>query len=70
MQSISRKGNLYDNTTVENFFSILKTECFYRHKAVTFSEANEMIDLYSHFYNYKRIWLKNGEARLVRRLSI
>ena len=31
----------------ENFFSILKTECIYRHKPATFSEANEMIDRYS-----------------------
>lgn len=42
----------------ENFFFILKTECIYRHKPATFSEANEMIDRYIHFYNYERIHLK------------
>ena len=39
------KGNPYDNAMAENFFSILKTECIYRHKPATFSEANEMIGL-------------------------
>ena len=66
--SMSRKGNPYDNAMAENFFSILKTECIYRHKPATFSEANEMIDRYIHFYNHERIQLKTGEAPLVRRL--
>ena len=30
--SMSSKGNPYDNAMAENFFSILKTECIYRHK--------------------------------------
>ena len=67
--SMSRKGNPYDNAMAENFFSILKTECIYRHKPATFSEANEMIDRYIHFYNHERIPLKTGEAPLARRLS-
>ena len=57
--SMSRKGNPYDNAMAENFFSILKTECIYRHKPATFSEANEMIDRYIYFYNHERIQLKN-----------
>ena len=67
--SMSRRGNPYDNAMAENFFSILKTECIYRHKPATFSEANEMIDHYIHFYNHERIQLKTGEAPLMRRLS-
>ena len=67
--SMSRKGNPYDNAMAENFFSILKTECIYRHKPATFSEANEMIDRYIHFYNHERIQLKTGETPLARRLS-
>ena len=67
--SMSRRGNPYDNAMAENFFSILKTECIYRHKPSTFSEANEMIDRYIHFYNHERIQLKTGEAPLARRLS-
>ena len=61
---MSRRGNPYDNAMAENFFSILKTECIYRHKPATFSEANEMIDRYIHFYNHERIQLKTGEAPL------
>ena len=67
--SMSRQGNPHDNAMAENFFSILKTECISRHKPTTFSEANEMIDRYSHFYNYERIQFKTGEAPLARRLS-
>ena len=67
--SMSRRGNPYDNAMAENFFSILKTECIYRHKPATFSEANEMIDRYIHFYKHERIQLKTGEAPLARRLS-
>ena len=54
--SMSRRGNPYDNAVAENFFSILKTECIYRHKSATFSEANEMIDRYIHFYNHDVIY--------------
>ena len=67
--SMSRRGNPYDNAMAENFFSILKTECIYRHKPATFLEANEMIDRYIHFYNHERIQIKTGEAPLTRRLS-
>ena len=67
--SVSRKGNPYDNAMAENFFSILKTECIYRHKPASFCEANEMIDRYIDFYNHERIQLKTGEAPLARRLS-
>ena len=67
--SMSRKGNPYDNAMAENFFSILKTECIYRHKPASFCEANEMIDRYIDFYNHERIQLKTGEAPLARRLS-
>ena len=55
---MSRKGDPCDNAMAENFFSVLKTECIYRHKSATFSEDNEMIDRYIHFYNYERIQLK------------
>lgn len=56
--SMSRKGNPYDNAMAENFFSILKTECIYRHKPKTLQEANELIDRYIYFYNHERIQTK------------
>ena len=67
--SMSRRGNCYDNAMAENFFSILKTECIYRHKPVSFNEANEMIDRYIHFYNHERIQTKIGVAALTLRYS-
>ena len=67
--SMSRRGNCYDNAMAENFFSILKTECIYRHMPATFHEARAMIDSYIHFYNYQRIQLKTGVAPLTLRHS-
>lgn len=67
--SMSRRANPYDNAMAENFFSILKTECIYRHKPASFCEANEMIDRYINFYNYERIQLKTGVAPLTLRHS-
>ena len=68
--SMSRRGNCYDNAMAENFFSILKTECIYRHKPASFEEANDMIDRFIFFYNHERIQIKFGEAPLSRRLSV
>ena len=68
-QSMSRKGNPYENAMAENFFSILKTECIYRHKPRTFQEANDLIDRYIHFYNHERIQNKTGVAPLTLRHS-
>ena len=67
--SMSSKGNPYENAMAENFFSILKTECIYRHKPKTFKEANSLIDRYIHFYNYERIQNKTGVAPLTLRHS-
>ena len=57
-QSMSRRGNPYDNALAENFFSILKTECICRVKLNTFDEARRIIDDYIYFYNNQRIQLK------------
>ena len=67
--SMSRKGNPYDNAMAENFFSILKTECIYRHKPKTFHDANDLIDRYIHFYNHERIQNITGVAPLTLRHS-
>ena len=56
--SMSRRGNPYDNALAENFFSILKTECIQRVKLRTFSEAEQVIDEYIHFYNHVRLQSK------------
>lgn len=67
--SMSRRGNCYDNAMAENFFSILKTECIYRHHPTTFDEARRLIDNYIYFYNNQRIQLKTGVAPLTQRHS-
>jgi len=67
--SMSRRGNCYDNAMAENFFSILKTECIYRHKPASLRDANDMIDQFIHFYNHERIQLKTGVAPLTLRHS-
>lgn len=67
--SMSRRGNCYDNAMAENFFSILKTECIYRHQPATFDEARALIDNYIYFYNHQRIQLKTGVAPLTLRHS-
>ena len=67
--SMSRRGNPYDNAMAENFFSILKTECIYRHKPSSLSEAQRMIDDYIYFYNHERIQTKTGVAPLTLRHS-
>ena len=56
--SMSRRGNPYDNALAENFLSILKTECIHRIKLRTFSEAEQVIDEYIHFYNHVRLQSK------------
>ena len=67
--SMSRRGNCYDNAMAENFFSILKTECIYRHFLASFREAKALIDNYIYFYNHQRIQLKTGVAPLALRHS-
>lgn len=67
--SMSRKGIPYDNAMAENFFSILKMECIYRHKPRSFQEVNEMIGSYIHFYNNERIQTKIGVAPLTQHHS-
>ena len=66
-QSMSRRGNPYDNSLAENFFSILKTECIYRTKLESYEEARLLIGEYIHFYNNERIQLKTKLTPLEKR---
>lgn len=67
IQSMSRRGNPYDNALAENFFSILKTECIYRTKLKTYEEAKSLIDEYIYFYNHERLQLKTKLTPLEKR---
>ena len=57
-QSMSRRGNPYDNALAENFFSILKTECIHRVKLKTYEQARLLISEYINYYNNYRIQTK------------
>ncbi len=65
--SMSRRGNCYDNAMAENFFSILKTECIYRHNLKSFDQARHLIDEYIDFYNNERIQTKTCLTPLEKR---
>ena len=68
--SMSRRGNCLDNALAENFFSILKAECIHRQKIDSFSQANELIGDYIHFYNYERIQLKTKLTPIEKRRQL
>lgn len=59
-QSISRKGNCYDNSVIENFFRILKQEIYYGVVYYNYEELKEAIGKYIRYYNEKRIRKKLG----------
>ena len=53
---MSRKGNCYDNATMESFWSTLKWELVYRRKFTTHHQARTAIfDYIECFYNPKRL---------------
>lgn len=56
LQSMSRKGNCYDNSVQESFFGTLKKECIYRLPGkVSFLELeNILFDYIDCFYNTRR----------------
>ena len=58
VQSMSRKGNCLDNSVMENFFGLLKTEMFYKHKFKSTKHLMREIDKYIDYYNNKRIKCK------------
>lgn len=68
-QSMSRKGNCYDNSIMENFFGIMKQEMYYGTTYYSFDELKDAIGKYIQYYNEKRIkeklgWMSPVEYRL------
>ena len=55
VQSMSRKGNCLDNSVMENFFGLLKSEMYYRHEFNSTDELMVAIKEYIDYYNNKRI---------------
>lgn len=70
-QSMSRKGNCYDNAVMENFFGIMKQEMYYGVVYYSFDELKEAIETYIKYYNERRIkkslgWQSPVEYRMQR----
>jgi putative transposase len=58
VQSMSRKGNCYDNAAMESFFAVLKSEFFYLNKFDSVDTLRDGLTDYIHYYNHDRIKLK------------
>ncbi len=60
IQSMSRKGNCYDNCIMETFFGRLKNEMFYGYEKgfTSFEKFKEAITEYIDYYNNERIQKK------------
>lgn len=55
MQSMSRKGNCWDNAVAENFFKILKSELIYQIPNLNYNQATvEIFEFIEIWYNKKR----------------
>lgn len=53
-QSMSRKGNCYDNAVMENFFGHLKSEMYHGETFTNLDEFYHAIDEYIYWYNNER----------------
>ena len=58
IQSMSRKGNCLDNSVMENFFGLLKTEMYYKHSFISVEHLITEIENYIDYYNNRRIKCK------------
>lgn len=52
--SMSRRGNCFDNASMESFFSHLKAEGLYPYNIRSLEEAQRRIKEFIHFYNQER----------------
>jgi putative transposase len=60
IQSMSRKGNCYDNAVIENFFGILKSELLYLNDFYSENQFLRELNNYIKYYNNQRIKQKLG----------
>ena len=58
VQSMSRKGNCYDNSVMENFFGIMKSEFLYLKEFESVEQFKEELENYIDYYNTKQIKAK------------
>ena len=60
IQSMSRKGNCYDNCIMETFFGRLKNEMYYGYEKEyeSFESFSQAVEEYIDYYNNERIQAK------------
>ena len=56
-QSMSRKGNCFDNAAIESFFGTLKAEYFHLERPDSIDTLEAGVHDYVHYYNHERIKL-------------
>ena len=62
---MSRKGNCLDNSVMENFFGLLKSELLYLEKFTSYEDFINKLRDYIDYYNTKRIKLKQKEVTTI-----
>ena len=68
IQSMSRKGNCLDNSVMENFFGIMKSELLYAKKYTSMDSFITDLKEYMVYYNNERIKLRlNGMSPVLYR---
>jgi len=55
IQSMSRKGNCWDNAVAESFFKTIKHEWLYRFKFTSFNQLFDSVSDYINWYNTERL---------------
>lgn len=70
IQSMSRKGNCLDNSMMENFFGIMKSELLYAEKFESPQAFIKALEEYIDYYNNKRIKARlNGKSPVQYRIG-
>jgi putative transposase len=59
-QSMSRKGNCWDNAVAESFFKTIKYEWLYRFKFTSYNQLYQSIEDYIIWYNTERLHASLG----------
>lgn len=68
-QSMSRRGNCWDNACIENFFGHLKCEMYCFSQPETAVEVQQAVDAYIDYYNNKRYQKKLATSPIKYRLK-